>query len=98
MAKYRYIMYMYTPTGGFDFVQVESQKRAKEELISYSEATGFHRELQANGEYGCTGSLYPYSEEGWEDAWEFRSSGCPFDYPLYLVRNGPRGGVKVIPA
>lgn len=92
---YRWIMYLHDPLGGFDVIRVRSHKEAKIQLVAYGKNTGFGQGLQTTGEYGCTGSLYPYSEENWKDAQEFKTSGCPFDYPAYLVKNGPRGGVRI---
>lgn len=93
---FKYIMYLHNPLGGFTFIRVTSKKAAKAALIEYGEATGFYQNLQTSGEYGCSGSLYPYDEQSWEDAQEFGTSGCPFDYPSFIVKNGPRGGVKVV--
>lgn len=94
--KWKYIMYLHQPMGSFTFLRVTSQKAAKAALIEYGEATGFYQELQVTGEYGCTGALYPYDEQSWEDAQEFGTTGCPFDHPEYEVLNGPRGGVRVV--
>lgn len=95
---WRWIMYLYNPLGGFELVRVHNFTEAREELRSYGENTGFYQDLQTNGEYGCSASLYPYSPEDWMEAERLRHEGCPFDYPSHLVRNGPRGGVSVIPA
>jgi hypothetical protein len=96
--RYRWIMYLHNPVGGFEVMRVTSLLAAKLELIAYGRATGFYQDLQVGGQYGCTGSLYPYTDEDWAEAEEYAEIGCPFDYPSYLVENGPRGGVKVIPA
>lgn len=96
--KYRWIMYLHNPVGGFDVQRVTSLHAAKDALIEYGKNTGFHQDLTVNGDYGPTGSLYPYSEEDWESAEEFRTSGCPFDYPAKLVTSGPRGGVRITDA
>jgi len=98
MNKYRWILYLHNPVGGFEVTRVTSKEAAKAELIAYGKATGFHQDLTVSGNYGPTGSLYPYTRQGWESAEEFRESGCPFDYPSYLVKSGPRGGVTVSPA
>jgi hypothetical protein len=95
MSKYKYIMYLHNPMGGFDFTRVESLEEAKAALVEYGTATGFHQDLQVTGQYGCSGSLYPYSEENWAEAEEFATSGCPFEYPWKLVENGPRGAVRI---
>lgn len=93
---FRWIMYLHDPLGGFDVIRIRSLQEAKIQLEAYGENTGFHQDLQTNGEFGCSGSLYPYTEEAWESAEEFRSSGCPFGYPSWLVKNGPRGGVRLV--
>jgi hypothetical protein len=91
-------MYLHDPIGGFDVIRIRNLNEAKIHLEAYGENTGFGQALQVNGEYGCTGSLYGYTEEDWAEAQEFKTSGCPFDYPAKLVKNGPRGGVRVIEA
>lgn len=96
--KYRWIMYLHQPMGGFDIERVTSLEEAGAALIRYGRDTGFYQDLQVGGQYGCTGSLYPYSEEDWAEAVKLREIGCPFDYPSKLVNNGPRGGVKVVNA
>lgn len=95
MRKYRWIMYLHNPMGGFEVTRVHNLEEAKGELIEYGRATGFYQDLQVSGQYGCSGSLYPHSEEAWAEAEEFSTSGCPFDYPSKLVENGPRGGVRI---
>lgn len=95
---YRWIMYLHNPMGGFDVIRVRNLEHAKAHLVAYGENTGFGQSLQTNGEYGCTGSLYEYTEEMWADALEFKTTGCPFDYPAKLVKNGPRGGVRILEA
>lgn len=92
---FRWIMYLHDPLGSFDVERVENLEDAKVALIEYGRATGFYQDLQTNGNYGCTGSLYPYSEEDWDEALRFKDVGCPFDYPSKLVENGPRGGVRI---
>lgn len=96
---YRWIMYLHQPLpGAFDVQRVTSHEAAKAALIQYGKDTGFHQDLTVNGDYGPTGALYPYTEENWESAEEYRDVGNPFDYPSYRVESGPRGGVRVIPA
>lgn len=95
---FRWIMYLHQPMGGFDVIRIRSLKASKAALVEYGRNTGYYQDLQVSGEYGCTGSLYPYTEEAWEEAEEYRETGCPFDYPSYAVRNGPRGGVRVVSA
>lgn len=98
VQPFRWIMYLYNPLGGFEVMRVGSLVAAKAALVEYGRATGFHQDLQVSGEYGCSGRLYPYTEENWGAAEEFRGMGCPFDYPSKLVQNGPRGGVRVVDA
>lgn len=92
--KFRWIIYLHHPLGSFDVQRVTSLEAAKDALRDYDRNTGVNQALQAgSGEYGCSGSLYPYTEKAWEEAEEFGTSGCPFGYPSWLVKNGPRGGV-----
>lgn len=96
MSDYRWIIYLHNPVGGFGVDRVTSLESAKGALVDYCEGTGFYADLQATtGEYGCTADLYPYDAESWADAEDFRNTGCPFDYPTYQVKRGPRGGVRV---
>ena len=95
LENYRWIMYLHDPLGSFDVQRVTSLDAAKAALIEYGRNTGFYQDLQVGGQYGCSGSLYPYSEEARAEAERFRDSGCPFDYPSKLVENGPRGGVRI---
>lgn len=92
---YRWIMYLHNPLGGFDVERHTTLTDTKQALIEYGRNTGFYQDLQVGGQYGCSGSLYPYTEQNWADALEFKTSGCPFDYPSKLVENGPRGGVRI---
>lgn len=88
MNNYRWIVYYYTPMPGetgFTLRRVTSLKAAREGLVEFEQNSGFYD--------GCSGSLYPYTEENWADAEEFATVGCPFDYPSLLVEHGPRGGV-----
>jgi hypothetical protein len=96
MEKYRWIMYITNPGGlGGDLLRVTSHEEAKAALIEHGKATGFHQDLTVYGEYGPTAVLYPYTAEDWQEAEDFRGTGCPFDYPSYEVKSGPRGGVRV---
>jgi hypothetical protein len=97
-TRYRWIMYLHNPIGGFDVQRVTSHEAAKAALIEYGRNTGYYQDLQVTGQYGCSGELYPYTNEDWADAEEYAEIGCPFDYPSYLVENGPLGGVKVTAA
>lgn len=95
MSKYRWIMYLHTPLGDFELERVTSLREAKSRLVEYGRETGFYGDLQVSGQYGCSGTLYQYSEEDWSIAKELEDVGVPFDYPDKLVENGPRGGVNI---
>jgi hypothetical protein len=95
-TDYRWIAYFTDPLGGFTVERHTSQESVKAALIAYGRATGFYQDLQTNGNYGPTGTIYPYTEQGWESAVEFKTSGCPFDYPYAEVLSGPRGGVRIV--
>lgn len=98
-TTYRWIMYITNPGGlGGDLLRVTSQEAAKAALIEHGRNSGFYQNLTVYGTYGPTAALYPYTEDDWKEAEEYREIGNPFDYPSYLVESGPRGGVKVIPA
>lgn len=90
---YRWIVYMHQPGPGcfmsFDVVRVENIREALGALETYE------REVY---EDGCTASLYPYSEEDWAAAEDYRETGCPFDYPSKVIERGPRGGMRVVNA
>ena len=45
--------------------------------------------------YGTAGAvLYQCdSEDDWAEAQRFAGTGCPFDYPSYLLSIGRRGGI-----
>lgn len=92
---YRWIMYLHAPLGSFDVIRITTLEAAKSALREYDRNTGFNGALQISGEYGCTGTLYPYTEEDWAEALEFKTIGCPFDHPTKIVKNGPRGGVRI---
>lgn len=96
VGGYRWIMYLYQPMGqSFELARLRNLSEAKEALIRYGKETGFYQDLQVGGQYGCSGSLYPYSREDWIEAKRFEDVGNPFDYPSKLVENGPRGGVRI---
>lgn len=84
MAK-KWILYS-AQDFGTEEITVHSSLKECEERIRYNNS--------------CTidcwnGRIYPYTEENWEDAMDFKDAGCPFDYPSYLVETGVRGGVSV---
>ena len=95
MRKYRWIMYLQTPQGAFEVQRIHNLADARTALVQYGRATGFYQDLQVSGQYGCSGYLYPYSDEDWAEASEFLEIGNPFDYPSKLVENGPKGGVNI---
>lgn len=93
MKKYKWIMYLHTPMPGDTSVtlrRVTSLAQALTEVANFELATGFHDQ--------CGAALYSYSEEGWQVAEEFATSGCPFDYPSKIIERGPKGGMKVVDA
>lgn len=90
---FKYIQYLHTPMPGDISVtlrRVTSLAAARAELLEFERNSGFYD--------GCTSSLYAYSEEGWESAEEFATSGCPFDYPWKVIERGPRGGIRIVNA
>ncbi len=93
--KVRWIVYLNHPMGGFEVIRAPSIESAKRALVRYCEDTGFYHDLQASGQYGCSASLYPFTQEDWDEALEYEEIGCPFDYPSKIIERGPRGGVKV---
>ena len=85
--KARWIVYLHSPfPGSFDVVHASSIKHAREYLKAYAKDTGFTNP---------TASLYAYTEEMWEEAMDFKDTGCPFDYPAYVMEFGPKGGIQV---
>jgi hypothetical protein len=89
LTRYRWIMYLNHPMSGFEVERMESLEGAKDALHHYQVATGMN---------DSDASLYPYTAEDWAEAREYEEIGCPFDYPSYIVENGPRGGIKVVRA
>ena len=87
-AKYRWIMYMQHPMGGFELDRAESINGAVNKLHSFAKNTW--NELQ-----DVTAVLYPYSAEDWAGAEEHEDDGNPFDYPSKLIEFGPRGGARI---
>lgn len=86
-SRYRWIVYLHQPMGGFDVQRVASLDEAKSLLRQYSEETFVYEQASA--------SLYPYSKEDWAEAKEYEEIGCPFDYPSKVMEFGPKGGIKV---
>lgn len=86
-TKYRWIVYLHHPQGGFGIDRALSLRDAEEILRRYSRDTFVYEQ--------ATASLYPYSEEDWEEAKEYEEIGCPFDYPSKVLSFGPKGGIKV---
>jgi hypothetical protein len=89
-TTYRWIMYAHQPLGGFDVFRVESIEHAKRALERYGRDTFVYEQ--------ATATLYPYTEEDWVEAEDFRETGCPFDYPSKVIERGPKGGMKVVNA
>jgi hypothetical protein len=89
---YRWIMYVSQNIPGnisFDLMRAASLEDAREQYRAYCEAV-FSDD--------CSMTLYPYSEEDWAEAEDFRDTGCPFDYPSKVIERGPKGGLRVINA
>lgn len=87
---YRWILYVWqaVPGGGGDDPQrVESLSEARDTADQFG--------MDMGGITNVCGTLYPYSEEDWASAEEFRGIGCPFDYPTKVIEMGPRGGVRI---
>ncbi|MCY0941928.1 hypothetical protein [Streptomyces antarcticus] len=88
MADYRWIMYVSQNIPGntsFDLSRHPSLESAREEFKDYCCAV-------YNDD--CSATLYPYSPEDWEIAQDFKTSGCPFDYPSRIIERGPLGGIR----
>lgn len=94
--KFRWIVYLNQPMGGFEVERATSLEGAKQLLRNYSRNTGYYHDLQVSGQYGCSAALYPYSDKDWAEAEEYAEIGCPFDYPSRALEHGPRGGVRVM--
>lgn len=93
MQKYRWIMYLHTPMPGnvsVNLRRVTSLTNALLEVINFERDTDFYGQ--------CGAVLYPYSEEDWENAEEFATTGIPFDYPVKVIERGPRGGMVIVDA
>lgn len=86
MTKYRWILSL---SGWMP------QQYTIERAASLAEARDlFEMTCRETFDYGWSAWLYPYSDEDWELAEEFRHVGNPFDYPTYVMGWGPRGGVR----
>ena len=88
-SKYQWIMYAQQNIPGnisFDLSRVKSLDEAKRALETFSRAV-YCDDVSA--------TLYAYSDEAWAEAEDFRSVGCPFDYPDRLIERGTRGAMKV---
>jgi hypothetical protein len=82
----RYIMYLHNSMGGFELDEATSIADARD-LLLVAHRNSFYQITYAD--------LYMWTEEDWEEAKDFADTGCPFDYPMYLLEIGPRGGVRV---
>ena len=94
-ARYRWIVYLRHPIGGFSLVRVTSLEAAKDALAEFSRENRLYYDLQTNGEYGARGELYPYTLDDWIEAENMREIGVPFDFPDAWIKQGPRGGVRI---
>lgn len=86
---YRWIMYTSQNFPGnisFDLSRHTSLDDAKSAFADYCKAV-YNDDSHA--------TLYPYSDEDWSSAEDFRDTGCPFDYPSRIIERGPLGGIRV---
>lgn len=90
MEKYRWIVYLNHPMGGFELKLAKSIRWAKLKLEEYAKDTLTYEQASA--------SLYAYSEEAWSEAMDYENIGCPFDHPAKVMEFGPKGGIRVINA
>lgn len=81
----KWILYSGQDFGGEEITKHDSLAECRERVKYNNSCTSSY----------WNGRVYPYTEENWEDAMDFKDSGCPFDYPSYLVETGVRGGVSV---
>uniref|UniRef100_A0AAU3I9F0 Uncharacterized protein n=1 Tax=Streptomyces sp. NBC_01393 TaxID=2903851 RepID=A0AAU3I9F0_9ACTN len=84
---HRWIMYVSQNMPGnlsFDLHRVHSIAEARETFAAFCSAVGTD---------DCSASLYAYAPEDWASAEDFRTVGCPFDYPSMVIERGPRGGI-----
>jgi hypothetical protein len=86
-TKYRWIVYLHQPMGGFEVRRVTSLDEAKDALYQWSRDVYVYEQASA--------TLYRYSKEDWAEAEEYIEIGCPFDYPSKVMEFGPKGGIKV---
>lgn len=85
--KYRWIMYSHQNIPGnvlSDLGRVTSLSEAKDAFKDYCNAVFTN---------DCSATLYPYNDEDWDEAVEFKDYGCPFDYPTYFIVRGPLDGI-----
>jgi len=88
-GRYKWIVYLYDGVPGAiggDLHRVYSLAGARDMFEGYSQYSWVTSEASA--------SLYPYSDEAWEDAVDY-NPGCPFDYPSKIMTLTENGGVKV---
>ncbi len=89
MSEYRWIMYTsqnIPDNTSFDLTRHPSLQSARDEFEDYCAA------VYTND---CSATLYPFSDENWDEALEFKNAGSPFGYPSYLIERGPMGGITV---
>ena len=82
---YRWITYITDPQ------VVDSELGRVRDLDDARDA--FRAHCRTRGTEAATMRLYVYDDMAWEDAREFESYGCPFDYPDHVLSIGQFGTV-----
>ena len=93
MSDYRWIVYVWQAVPGgenSDPQRVGSLSEARDKADQFG--------MDMGGITDVCGMIYPYSEEDWASAEQFRGIGNPFDYPTKVIEMGPSGGVRIINA
>jgi hypothetical protein len=88
-TRNRWIMYAHQDNYGGQSFRVtahESLQWCKASLEEFSRAL-----MEEN----VSATLYAYSDEAWRSAREYEDIGCPFDYPDYVIKRGPRGAFTI---
>ncbi|MEN8656388.1 hypothetical protein ABCR94_38895 [Streptomyces sp. 21So2-11] len=91
MRDYRWISYMSQNIPGntsFTLGRHASLGAARNAYAEFCNAVGTDE---------CSMTLYPFSEQNWKDAEEFKEAGC-VGYPSRIIERGPLGGVRVVEA
>jgi hypothetical protein len=102
----RFIAYFDVPFGrNSDPRAFRSLRALTDAFVAYGRETGLDRSdvrLTSDGgggfirEYDGSAFASVYAADtpdAWKEAQRFAGVGCPFDYPTYVMRFGPRGGV-----